>query len=62
MEQMLVKDAKMTFWVVTEKGFPHGLMCMDCKRHINIGQPYRNRLNGTFSDGIPLDELVCVYC
>lgn len=61
-EDTPVRDDKQYFWIVTEQGFPHGLACMECQRSIDIGQPYRNKLNGMFSDGIPLDDLVCVYC
>lgn len=62
MMETAVKDPTAVYHLVTEQGFPYGLSCMSCQRSIDIGQPYRNQPNGMFSDGISLDDLICVYC
>jgi len=57
-----------SFPVVTEGEFPHGLECMDCGRAINQGEPYSRRIVGVmqgtyFEQRDPgVLELVCVYC
>lgn len=53
---------QLSFCVVTETGFPHGLSCQDCNRGIDIGQPYKERLSGMTSNSLVISELFCVYC
>lgn len=49
------------FPIVTPDEFEDGLICGECERAIEIGQPYTEKLEG-MSDDIPVTMLVCVYC
>lgn len=51
----------MTFPVVTDADFPDGLMCPDCRRVIDVGRPYTERLDGMIWNTTTV-ILVCVYC
>ena len=40
-----------------------GVLCMDCEREINAGQPYAQRLSYISpAHSVPVVEVVCVYC
>lgn len=52
----------LTFPLVTERGFPHGLRCGECKRLIGNGQPYADTITGVCENGDTVHLLVCVYC
>jgi hypothetical protein len=56
------KDPVMEFPVVTEQGFPYGLMCPECKRVIEVGQPFRPVIVSMDDEGNTGSRLQCVYC
>lgn len=55
-------DITVSFPVVTEAGFPHGVQCPVCSLGISVGQPYADHLVGVYSDGSVITLLTCVYC
>ena len=55
------KDSQATFSLVTEKGFPHGIKCMKCKRTLPNGSPYAERLVAMQDEDV-ICHTVCVYC
>lgn len=55
-------DPTAEFRLVTEQGFPHGLMCPECHRVIKVGQPFQTVVVGMYEDGSELGRIQCVYC
>lgn len=52
---------EITYPVVTDEKFPHGLRCAHCSRLIEPGQPY-NREPLSMDGDTPISLLTCVYC
>lgn len=53
---------EMPFMVMTDAGFPWGLMCPTCDRRIEPGQPYTSHLREIYDNGDTMTLLTCVYC
>ena len=53
---------ELSFPVLTEAGFPHGLRCGVRHRAIDVGQPYAEQLTGVCDNGDVFTLLTCVYC
>jgi hypothetical protein len=51
----------LTFPIVDEASFPHGLACMVCDRPINVGEPYAETFEA-MADDDTVTILTCVYC
>lgn len=56
-----MRDLTMSFPVVTDDTFPHGLRCTTCHREIQAGQPYGSSIPVLLGDD-EVSVLVCVYC
>lgn len=54
-------DPVMTFPVVTEAGFPHGLCCYHCTRPLYVGQPFAAHLDAMGAHST-VEHLACAYC
>ena len=52
---------KATYPVVTVEAFPSGLMCPQCRRIIQVGQPYHTVPTGMLGD-VAYGRVQCVYC
>lgn len=58
----LPPDPRMSWPVVTDVGFPAGLVCCHCGRPIDVGQPFAEHTTRIYANGDSGTHFACVYC
>jgi hypothetical protein len=55
-------EPMISYPLVTQEAFPHGLCCAGCHREVELGEPYAERPEGVTADGVVVVSLVCLPC
>ena len=55
------EELMVSYPIVRQEEYPHGIRCPDCKRELKDGEPYAERFEGVWRK-FPIAEQCCVYC